>query len=431
MKAWIVEHVGGPEVLTLADIPAPQAKADEVKIRVRAFGLNRAEVYRRTGMMGPIDSPAVPGIEAAGEVISDASGTFRTGQRVATAMGGMQFSRPGSYAEEVAVLRSNVIDLHGTTLSWEELAALPESYLTVWGAVGRSLGLAKGQTLLVRGATAALGLAATAYAKSLGAKVVATTRSEAKRSASPRGGRRRRHRGPGTNRRGRAASFSRGCGCCPRGRRRGDAARHHQGAEAVRSRGGRRPPRRPAGVGELQPDAGSPERNAPQLLPQRPARHAGSTAHRRAAESNRRRNLCRANSIAPRAHLRLRRRAASARPDGERSRPWEAGHTAVTSERVANCQVRQMAGAWSHPLPAALRAPLAQGEVRPTEDGSLRKAREERRAGEKIPSGVDLNHLAETSGMTQGPEPLESIRSMISLLHDDPRQDGEGCPVDM
>jgi len=90
----------------------------------------------------------------------------------------MQFSRPGSYAEEVAVLRSNVIDLHGTTLSWEELAALPESYLTVWGAVGRSLGLAKGQTLLVRGATAALGLAATAYAKSLGAKVVATTRSE-------------------------------------------------------------------------------------------------------------------------------------------------------------------------------------------------------------------------------------------------------------
>jgi NADPH2:quinone reductase len=116
------------EVLTLADIPAPQAKAEEVKIRVRAFGLNRAEVYRRTGMMGPIDSPVVPGIEAVGEVISDASGTFRTGQRVATAMGGMQFSRPGSYAEEVAVLRSNVIDLHGTTLSWEELAALGEQH---------------------------------------------------------------------------------------------------------------------------------------------------------------------------------------------------------------------------------------------------------------------------------------------------------------
>ena len=49
----------------------------------------------------------------------------------------------------------------------------------------------------------------------------------------------------------------------------------------------------------------------------------------------------------------------------------------------------------------------------------------------KFPSAVDLNHLAETKWMAQGPEPLESIRSMISLLHDDPRQDGEGCPVDM
>src|SRR5207253_570099 len=99
MKAWIVERAGGPEVLTLADIPAPQAKADEVKIRVRAVGLNRAEMYRRTGMMGPIDGPVVLGIEAVGEVISDAAGAFRTGQRVATAMGGMGFSRPGSYAE--------------------------------------------------------------------------------------------------------------------------------------------------------------------------------------------------------------------------------------------------------------------------------------------------------------------------------------------
>lgn len=177
MKAYIIERAGGPEVLTLADIPSPQAKADEVTIRVRAFGVNRAEVYRRAGKMGPITSPVVPGIEAVGEIISDASGTFRTGQRVATAMGGMQFSRTGSYAEEVAVLRSNVIDLHDTTLSWEELAALPQSYLTVWGALGRSLGLAKGQTVLVRGATSSLGMAATAYAKSLGANVVATTRS--------------------------------------------------------------------------------------------------------------------------------------------------------------------------------------------------------------------------------------------------------------
>jgi NADPH:quinone reductase-like Zn-dependent oxidoreductase len=90
----------------------------------------------------------------------------------------MQFTRAGSYAEEVVVLRNNVIDLDGMSLSWEELAALPESYLTIWGAVGRSLALARGQTLLVRGATSSLGLAAITYAKSLGATVVATSRSE-------------------------------------------------------------------------------------------------------------------------------------------------------------------------------------------------------------------------------------------------------------
>jgi len=137
MKAYVIESAGGPEVLQLRDIPSVAPKADEVRIRVRAFGLNRAEVYRRAGKMGPITAPVVPGIEAVGEVLEDPSGTLRTGQRVATAMGGLQFSRAGSYAEEVTVLRSNVVDLDGTSLSWEELAALPESYITVWGALGR------------------------------------------------------------------------------------------------------------------------------------------------------------------------------------------------------------------------------------------------------------------------------------------------------
>ena len=181
MKAYVIERAGGPEVLTLTDVPSPRATGDEVTIRVRAFGINRAEIYRRSGRMGPIERLVVPGIEAVGEVLTDPSGTLPPGRRVATAMGGMQFSRPGSYAEQVAVLRSNVIDLGDTTLSWEELAALPESYLTVWGALSRSLGLSKGQTLLVRGGTTSLGLAATVYAKSLGATVVATTRAEANR----------------------------------------------------------------------------------------------------------------------------------------------------------------------------------------------------------------------------------------------------------
>ena len=179
MKAYVIEQAGGPEVLGLRDVPAVAATADEVRIRVRAFGLNRAEMYLRTGKMGPITGPRVPGIEAVGEVIDDPSGTFRSGQRVATAMGGMQFTRNGSYAEEVTVLRSNVIDLSGTSLSWESLAALPESYLTVWGALDRLIVNGPASTLLVRGATASVGLAAVAYAKARGMNVIATTRSGA------------------------------------------------------------------------------------------------------------------------------------------------------------------------------------------------------------------------------------------------------------
>lgn len=179
MKAYVIETAGGPEVLQLSDIEARVPNADEVRIRVRAFGLNRAEVYRRSGRMGPISGQVVPGIEAVGEVLDDPSGTFRAGQRVATAMGGMQFSRPGSYAEEVTVLRSSIIDLDGTTLSWEELASLPQSYLTVWGALGRLIDTTPGLTLLVRGASAAVGQASVAYAKARGLTVLATTRSPA------------------------------------------------------------------------------------------------------------------------------------------------------------------------------------------------------------------------------------------------------------
>jgi len=181
MKAYVIERAGGPDVLQLSDIAVTEPGTDEVQIRVRAFGLNRAEVYRRLGKMGPISGQVVPGIEAVGEVIHDPAGVFRTGQRVATAMGGMQFSRNGSYAEQVTVLRQNVVSLDSSDLHWDELAALPEAYLTMWGALDRSLAIKAGQVLLVRGATSSVGLAAVTYAKARGLRVIATTRSAANR----------------------------------------------------------------------------------------------------------------------------------------------------------------------------------------------------------------------------------------------------------
>ena len=127
--------------------------------------------------MGPVHAPCVLGIEAVGEVLNDPSGTFRLGERVATAMGGLMFSRIGSYAEHVSVLQSNVVSLGDTTLSWEDLAALPEAFLTVWGALDKTLGIKAGQTLLVRGATSSVGMAAVVYAREQGLKVIGTTRS--------------------------------------------------------------------------------------------------------------------------------------------------------------------------------------------------------------------------------------------------------------
>jgi len=177
LKAYVLDRVGGPEVLQLRDIPSVPPNADEVRIWVRAFGLNRVETYLRAGKMGPVDGTRVPGVEAVGEILEDPSGMFRVGQRVATVMGGLQFTRRGSYAEEVTVLRTNVIDLGGTALSWEELAALPLAYLTIWGALSRSLEIELGQTILVRGATSTIGLAAVTYAKARKMQVIATTRS--------------------------------------------------------------------------------------------------------------------------------------------------------------------------------------------------------------------------------------------------------------
>jgi NADPH:quinone reductase len=188
MKAYVIDRVGGPEVLQVRDIPSVAPQADEVRIRVRAFGLNRAETYLRAGKMGPVDGLRVPGIEAVGEIAEDPSGTFHVGQRVATAMGGLQFTRHGTYAEEVTVLRANVIDLDGTTLPWDELAALPQAYLTIWGALNRSLAIEAGQTLLVRGATSTVGLAAVTYAKASGLRVIATTRAASRAAQLKRAG---------------------------------------------------------------------------------------------------------------------------------------------------------------------------------------------------------------------------------------------------
>ncbi|NOX76700.1 MAG: zinc-binding dehydrogenase [Gammaproteobacteria bacterium] len=175
MKAVTITATGGPEVLALGDVPEPTAKTGEVKIKVKGFGLNRAEVYYRSGHMGALEIGRIPGIEAVGEVVADPSGTFTLGQKVVTIMGGMMLARNGAYAEYVTASLSNVLAID-SDIGFLELASLPQSYLTVWGALDLNLHIQSEQTILVRGATSALGLAAITYAKARGLTVIATTR---------------------------------------------------------------------------------------------------------------------------------------------------------------------------------------------------------------------------------------------------------------
>lgn len=176
MKATVAKKPGGPEVLQLVDIDQPVTQDGEVKIRVKAFGLNKAEGYYRSGNYGNFVPDQALGIEAVGEIVEDRSGNFNVGQKVATAMGGMMFTRHGGYAEYITVNANNIVVIN-SDLSYEKLAALPEAYLTVWGALDKNLQIAEGETLLVRGATSSIGLTAVIYAKTRGLTVIATTRN--------------------------------------------------------------------------------------------------------------------------------------------------------------------------------------------------------------------------------------------------------------
>jgi NADPH:quinone reductase len=175
MRAAVIKQYGGPEVLAIEERPAPVPTSEQVLIEVKAFGLNHAEIYFRKGAWG--DVAEITGIECVGLVKFDPQGHLKTGQKVVAIVGGMGRNLNGSYAEMVAVPRSNVAPVQ-TDLPWADLAAIPESYATAWSGLVGILSVSAGQTVLVRGATSALGQAAVNIAAHAGAHVLATTRQQ-------------------------------------------------------------------------------------------------------------------------------------------------------------------------------------------------------------------------------------------------------------
>jgi NADPH:quinone reductase-like Zn-dependent oxidoreductase len=183
MRAAVCVRAGGPEVLEIHDLPIPAVRAGWSLVRIRGAGLNRSELRTRQGHSPTVRLPRVLGIECVGTVAASTDPALPEGTTVAAVMGGMGRRFDGGYAEFALLPNDLLMPITGA-LPWEVLAALPESYLTAYGAL-RALGVGpdtKGR-LLIRGGTASVGMAAVSLATGYGLEVAATTRQPGKSAA--------------------------------------------------------------------------------------------------------------------------------------------------------------------------------------------------------------------------------------------------------
>ncbi|WP_316932636.1 zinc-binding alcohol dehydrogenase family protein [Changpingibacter yushuensis] len=186
MRAVVLDEPGPVSNLHLQNLPIPEPAPGWVRIKIKAFGLNRSELHTRLGYAGDaVTYPRVLGIEATGIVDADPSGTFTTGQQAMTMMGGMGRTFDGGYAEYTCVPLNQVIPFR-SNLDWATLGAIPEMLQTAHGSLTIGLDARPGQSLLVRGGTSSVGMAAAILAKRLGMTVLSTTRDPGKTSALTR-----------------------------------------------------------------------------------------------------------------------------------------------------------------------------------------------------------------------------------------------------
>ena len=175
MKAVTITAPGGPEVLEIGEVQtASQPMADRVRVRVRAAGLNRADILQRQGHYpAPTGYPQnIPGLEFAGEVeaFGDEVRTWKIGQRVFGITAG------GAQAEYVVVPENHLAEIPAN-LDWSEAAAVPEVFITAHDALFTQGNLRPGETMLVHAAGSGVGTAASQLASAAGATVFGTSRT--------------------------------------------------------------------------------------------------------------------------------------------------------------------------------------------------------------------------------------------------------------
>lgn len=180
MRAAVCLGAGGPEMLEVREVPVPAVRDGWSLVRVKGAGLNRSELRTRQGHSPNVVFPRVLGIECVGVVAVSTDPALPEGTTVAAVMGEMGREFDGGYAE-FALLPNALLMPVATTLPWDVLAALPETYLTAQGALEAlgALGAGPGGgRLLVRGGTSSVGMAALSIASAHGLEIAATTRQK-------------------------------------------------------------------------------------------------------------------------------------------------------------------------------------------------------------------------------------------------------------
>ena len=181
MKAIDIDGGSGPaEALRLVERPDPVAGPGQIRIRVRAAGVNRPDLLQRRGLYpAPPGAPEGLGLEVAGEVDQVGHDVTRwaIGDRVCALLGG------GGYAEMAVVDARHALPVP-QDMDFVQAAAMPETVCTVFANVFESGELKAGETLLIHGATSGIGVTAIQMAKAAGAKVIATSRRATKAIAA-------------------------------------------------------------------------------------------------------------------------------------------------------------------------------------------------------------------------------------------------------
>jgi putative PIG3 family NAD(P)H quinone oxidoreductase len=177
MFAIVITKPGDAHVLQLADVADIFPKKGEVRVCVKAAGVNRADILQRMGKYpAPPDCPAqIPGMEFAGiiDTVGDGTSELTVGDRVFGLIGG------GSYAQYVVVNAQTLVKIPAE-LSFVQAAAIPEVFITAYDAMVSQAKLKSGETVLINGIASGVGTAAAQIAKALGAKAIGTSRSISK-----------------------------------------------------------------------------------------------------------------------------------------------------------------------------------------------------------------------------------------------------------